>query len=49
MKDSLISKLTITKIGHRLSQFKEIFDTLPVFYTDKNHGGLDEVLRTGRE
>ena len=48
MKNSPISKLTITETGHRPSQFKKIYDTLPVFYADKNYGGLNEVLRTGR-
>ena len=49
MKDSPISKLTITKTGHRPSQFKKICNDLPVFYADKNYGGRDEVLRTGRD
>ena len=47
MKDSPISKLTITKTGHRPSQFKKICDILPVFCADKNYRGLNEVLRTG--
>ena len=49
MKDGPISELTITERGHRPSQFKKIYDALPVFYADKNYGGLDEVLRTGRD
>ena len=49
MKDSPISKLTITETGHRLSQFKKIYDALPVFCADKNYGGLNEVLYTGRD
>ena len=48
MKDGPISKLTITKTGHRPSQFKKIRDNLPVFCTDKNYQGLNEVLRTRR-
>ena len=48
MKDGSISELTITERGHRPSQFKKIYDALPVFCADKNYGGLDEVLRTGR-
>ena len=44
-----ISKLTITKTGHRPSQFKKIYDTLPVFCADKNYGGVNEVLCTGRD
>ena len=49
MKESPISKLTITKTGHRPSQFRKLCDALPVFCADKNYGGLDEVLRTGRD
>ena len=36
MKNGPISKLLITEIGHRLTQFKKIIDTLPVLCTDKN-------------
>ena len=49
MKDGPISELTITETGHRPSQFKKLWDALPVFCADKNYGGLDEVLRTGRD
>ena len=49
MKDGPISKLTITKSRHRPSQIKKIRDALPVFCGDKNYGGLDEVLCTGRD
>ena len=49
MKNGLISKLTITKTGHRPFQFKKISDTLSVLCVDKNFRGLDEVLRTGRD
>ena len=49
MKDCPISKLTITKTGHRPSQFKKISDALPVLCADKNYQGVDEVLRTGRD
>ena len=49
MKDIPISKLTITETGQRPSQFKKLWDVLPVFWADKNYGGLDEVLRTGRD
>ena len=48
MKDGLISKLRITEIGHRPSQFKKICNALPVFCADKNYGGLDKVLHTRR-
>ena len=36
MKDGPISKLLITKTGHRPTQFKKITDTLPVLCADKN-------------
>ena len=49
MKDGPISKLTITKTGHRPSQFKKISDALPVLCTEKKYQGLNEVLRTGRD
>ena len=49
MKDDLISKLLITKIGHRPTQFKKFTDTLPVLCADKNFQGLDEVVWTGRD
>ena len=49
MKESPLSKLTITKTGHRLTQFKKIRDTLFVFCADKNYGILNEVLCTGRD
>ena len=49
MEDCLISKLTITKTGHRPSQFKKISDALPVLCVDKNFQGLNEVLCTGRD
>ena len=49
MKDGPLSKLTITKTGHRPSQFKKICDVLPVFCADKNYQGLNEVLRTGHD
>ena len=49
MKDGLLSKLKITKTGHRPSQFKKICDVLPVFCADKNYRDLNEVLCTGRD
>ena len=36
MKDNSISKLLITKIGHRPTQYKKIVDTLPILCADKN-------------
>ena len=49
MKDGPISELTITETGHRPSQYKKLWDALPVFCADKGYGGLDEVLRTGND
>ena len=49
MKDGLISEFTITETGHRPSQFKKLYDALPIFCADKNYGGLDEVLRAGHD
>ena len=49
MENGPISELTITETGHRPSHFKKFWDDLPVFCADKNYGGLDEVLCTGRE
>ena len=39
MKDSPISKLTITETGHRTSQFKKLWDALSVLCADKSYGG----------
>ena len=36
-KDGPISKLFITKTGHRPTQYKKIIDTLPVLCVDKNY------------
>ena len=47
MKDGPISKLTITKTGHRPSQFKKFSDALPVLCVNKSYQGLNEVLHTG--
>ena len=49
MKDDPISKLTITETGYKLSQFKKLWDALPVFCADKNYLGLNEVLCTWRD
>ena len=49
MKDGSLYKLTITKTGHRPSQFKKISDSLPALCVDKNYQGLDEVLCNGRD
>ena len=44
MKDSFIFKLTITKTGHRATQYKKIVHTLPVLCADKNYIGINDVL-----
>ena len=44
MKDSPISKLTITKTGHQATQYKKIIDTLPVLCVDKNYQGIHNVV-----
>ena len=49
IKDGQMSELTITETRQRPSQFKKIYNALPVFCADKNFGGLDEVLCTGRD
>ena len=35
MRDGCLSKLTITKNGHRATQYKKVIDVLPVFCADK--------------
>ena len=37
MKDSLISKLIITKTGHQSTQYKKIINTLPILCIDNNY------------
>ena len=49
MKDGPISKLLITKTGHRSTQYKKIVNTLPVLCVDKNFQGLDEVIQIGHD
>ena len=44
MKDGSISKLLITKTGHRPIQYKKIIDTLLVLCADKNYQGIDDVV-----
>ena len=43
MKDSPISKLTITRTGHWATQYKNVIDTLPVLFPDKNYHRKDLV------
>ena len=47
MKDGCISKLTVIETGHRATQYKNIIDTLPILYADKNYRGIDDVLCNG--
>ena len=44
MKDGPISKLLITKIGRRPTQYKKITDTLPLLCTDQNYQGINDVI-----
>ena len=47
MKDVPISKLIITKTGHRPTQYKKIVDTLPILCVDKNYQDIDDVFCNG--
>ena len=49
MKDSPISKLTITEAGQQATQFKKIIDALPVFCADKGYRFIDEIICTNKE
>ena len=49
MKDGPLSKLTITKGGHRATQYKKIIDALPVFCADKGYRFIGDVIRTNTE
>ena len=44
MKDSRISELTITEIGHQATQYKKIIDNLPIICEDKNYQSIDGVI-----
>ena len=46
MKDGCISKLTITKTGHRATQYKKIIDILPILSADKNFRYIHDILHT---
>ena len=46
MKDGYLSKLTITKSGHRATQFKKIIGALPIFCADKNYRYIDDIICT---
>ena len=47
MKDGSISKLLITKTGHRPTSYKEIVHTLLVLCADKNYLGRDDIIWNG--
>ena len=49
MKDGPLSKLTITKGGQRATQYKKIFDALPVFCADKGYKFINDIIRTNTE
>ena len=49
MKDGQISKLTMTKTGHRPCQFKNIGDAFSLLCADKNFRVLNKVFCTGRD
>ena len=49
MKDIPISKLIITKTGHRSTQYKQMVDTLSILCADKNYQGIDDVIQTGND
>ena len=44
MKDGPLFKLTITKGGQQATQYKKIFDTLPVFCADKGYKFINNVI-----
>ena len=49
MKYGPLSKLTITKGGQRATQYKKIFDALPVFCADKGYKYINDIIRTETE
>ena len=49
IKDGLISKLIITKTGHRPTQYKKIINTLPILCADKNYQGINDIIQTGTD
>ena len=49
MEDDCLSKLLITKSGHRATQYKNILDALSSFYNDKNYKYIDDIISTNTE
>ena len=47
MKDGPISRLSITEIGQKPTQFKKITDTLPILCANNNFQGLDAMRPFG--
>ena len=47
MKDCQISKLLISKTGHRSTHYKNIIGTLRVLCADKNYQSMDDVIQNG--
>ena len=46
MKDGPLSKLTITEGGQQATQYKKIYDALPVFCADKGYKFIDDIIWT---
>ena len=44
MIDGPLSKLIITKVGQRATQYKKILDALPVFCADKGYKFIDNII-----
>ena len=49
MKDSYLSKLTITGSTNRAIQLKKITDSLPVYCADKKYQYIDDIICTNTE
>ena len=49
MKDGYLSKLTTTESTNQAIQYKQIYDALPVFCTDKGYWYIDNIIHTNIE
>ena len=49
MRDSSLSKLTITEGGQPVTQYKKIIDAPPVFCADKGYKFIGNVIWTNTE
>ena len=47
IKDSPISKLIVTQTGYWPNQYKQIVNTLLVFFADRNYQGIKDAIWTG--